>query len=77
MSEWKEKGCQVCRHQWEAGERPRELAVSYALHTRLHRCDVCGTFWEQHERFADVIGEMDALRLYKNAFPKGPENGEF
>jgi hypothetical protein len=69
---WQAKGCDVCRGQWESGARPSELAVSYALHSRLHRCDRCGTYWEQHERFADVIDEKDAMRLYPDAFPSRP-----
>jgi hypothetical protein len=66
--EWQHKGCKVCRGLWESGERPTELAVNYPLHSRLHRCDTCGTFWEQHERYADVITENEARRLYPDAF---------
>jgi hypothetical protein len=42
--------------------------VSHELHSRLHRCGTCGTFWEQHERYADVIPEIEARRLYPEAF---------
>jgi hypothetical protein len=65
---WKSKGCEVCRGHWESGRHPRELAVSYVLHSRLHQCDVCGTYWEQLERHADVIEEGEAKRLYPEAF---------
>ncbi len=70
-TEWKHKGCEVCRGLWEAGRRPPELAVSIALHARLHRCETCGTFWEQHERYADVIAESEARRLYPDVFTSG------
>lgn len=65
MSDWKSKGCGICRQQWESGHHPPELAVNLALHSRLHRCAVCGTFWEQNERFADVIQESEAKKLYE------------
>lgn len=65
---WESKGCAACRKLWESGERPPELAVNFVLHSRLHRCAVCGTFWEQHERFADTIEEQEARILYPDAF---------
>jgi hypothetical protein len=68
---WKNKGCEVCRRLWESGGQPRLVVVSTELHSKLHRCDVCGTFWEQLERFADVIEESDARKLYPNAFSFG------
>jgi hypothetical protein len=67
---WKEKGCEVCRALWEAGRTPPELAINLELHSRLHRCTVCGTFWEQLERYADVIKEDEARRLYPDAFTR-------
>ncbi len=67
-TEWESKGCKTCRKLWESGERPPELAVSFVLHSRLHRCAVCGTFWEQYERFADTIEEQEARNFYSNAF---------
>lgn len=66
---WNKKGCPTCRGQWESGQRPVELAVSLTLHSRLHRCSACGTYWEQHERFADTVDEAEARRLYPEAFP--------
>jgi hypothetical protein len=68
---WENKGCKVCRSLWESGRRPPELAVNYELHSRLHRCDKCGTFWEQLERYADVIQEDEARKLYPEAFASG------
>ncbi|MNC77749.1 hypothetical protein D3C75_1297910 [compost metagenome] len=67
-TEWEEKGCDVCRKQWESGKRPPELAVSDVLHSRLHRCSSCGEFWEQLERYADVICEQQARELYPEVF---------
>lgn len=65
---WETKGCEACRRLWESGERPPELAINFALHSRLHQCAVCGTFWEQHERFADTIEEQEARTLYPDVF---------
>ena len=67
-TQWKEKGCEVCRALWESGEHPPELAVSIELHARLHQCSSCGVFWEQLERYADVICEQQARALYPQAF---------
>ena len=69
--EWSSKGCEVCRGLWESGRRPPELAVNHRLHSRLHRCDACGTFWEQFERNADVISESEARRIYPDACTGG------
>jgi hypothetical protein len=44
--------------------------VSHELHSRLYRCNSCGTFWEQHERHADVTTEIEARRLYPEAFAR-------
>jgi hypothetical protein len=68
--EWQHKGCERCRGLWESGRRPPQLGVSHELHSRIYRCDTCGTFWEQHERYADVITEIEARRLYPEAFTR-------
>jgi hypothetical protein len=68
VTKWEEKGCDVCRKLWESGKRPPELAVNYDLHSRLHKCIVCGVYWEQLERYADVIDENEAMKLYPKAF---------
>jgi hypothetical protein len=65
---WSDKGCAMCRGQWESGQRPREIAVSVELHSRLHCCDACGAYWEQSERYADVVDEVEARKLYPEAF---------
>lgn len=66
---WNQKGCATCRSQWERGEQPPELAVNIRLHSRLHRCPVCGTYWEQYERNADVIDVVVAQEHYPEVFP--------
>ena len=67
---WEEKGCNVCRKLWESGKRPPELAINYDLHSRLHKCSICGSYWEQLERYADIINESDARKIFPDAFPK-------
>ncbi len=69
-TKWKEKGCDVCRKLWESGKRPPELAVSFELHSRLHRCSSCGSYWEQLERYADIIDEGEAKKLFPEAFTR-------
>ena len=66
--EWKDKGCEICQKLWESGQRPPELAVNYDLHARLHRCSSCGAYWEQLERYADVISEKKARLTFPKAF---------
>ena len=68
MAGWQDKGCKLCRELWESGQRPPELAINYDLHSRLHKCNECGTYWEQHERYADIIDENEAKKLYPDAF---------
>jgi hypothetical protein len=41
------------------------------LHSSLHKCSVCGTYWEHTDRYADVIAKSKAKMLY----PKGFETG--
>jgi hypothetical protein len=65
---WQNKGCEVCRALWESGDHPPELSVNISLHARLHRCSSCGTYWEQLERYADTINELEARERYPEAF---------
>jgi hypothetical protein len=69
VTPWTSKGCEVCRGQWENGSHPPELAVSDVLHSRLHRCEACGSYWEQHERYADTMSENDMKKLYPQRLP--------
>jgi uncharacterized Zn finger protein len=64
MMAWKDKGCAICRRQWMSGERPEQLAVCIALHTRLYRCAECGSYWEENERYADVITKAAVISNY-------------
>ena len=65
MVPWLEKGCAICRQKWQSGSPPPEIAVNIALHASLHRCDVCGSFWEEAERYATTI----ILETAKTMFP--------
>lgn len=64
MRAWQSKGCAVCRRQWESAVQPPVVAVNVDLHARLHRCAACGAFWEQNERYADVVDEEYARANY-------------
>ena len=63
--EWLKKGCDACRRMWERGTPPPELAVCIPRHASLHRCPECGTYWEQHERYADTISIEEAKLYYQ------------
>ncbi|HRX83870.1 MAG TPA: hypothetical protein P5572_02495 [Phycisphaerae bacterium] len=71
MHSWQQKGCTACRRAWETGQPPPEIAIDVKGHTALHRCAECGSYWEQHERYADVITEEAARQRYPNAFEPG------
>lgn len=64
MDAWESKGCSICRQMWLTGKHPPQLAVNDERHSFLHRCEECGTYWEQFERFADVVSEHDARAIY-------------
>jgi len=64
MKPWESKGCPICRRMWEIGEQPHRLGISLVRQTYLHQCDVCGTYWEQHERYADAISSDEAKCFY-------------
>jgi hypothetical protein len=51
-----------------AGDEPQKLATSTELHAHLHRCNSCGTYWEQGERFPSEISEDEAKRDFPEAF---------
>lgn len=41
-----------------------ELGVNVDRHAALYRCEKCGTYWEEFERFADTISENEVRRFY-------------
>lgn len=64
MKKWEEKGCPVCRQTWLSGGGLPEVAVSVERHSILRRCQACGTFWEEFERYPDVVSKEEAERIY-------------
>ena len=70
MTAWTEKVCIVCRQQWLSGKRPEKLAVNIELHTRLYRCTICGSYWEENERYADVVTQAAVLSDYPGVIEK-------
>ena len=58
---WESQGCEVCRTQWESGDRPRFVAESIPDRSELHRCEVCGIWWLLIERYAAAV-EPDDIR---------------
>jgi len=61
---WEDKGCPICRRKWETGDQPRRLGISLERQAYLHQCDECKVFWEQRERYADVITFAEASLFY-------------
>ena len=64
MNPWDSKGCPTCRQLWRVGKEPPKRATNDERHSFLHRCDECGTYWEQFERYVDVISEDEARANY-------------
>ncbi|RZU64134.1 hypothetical protein EV379_0428 [Microterricola gilva] len=60
MKTWEEQGCEVCRQQWMSGDRPQYLATNIERHTTLFRCVVCGSYWEDRERYAVEVTKSEA-----------------
>lgn len=64
MKTWESKGCETCRNRWLTGAPPPTLAVNVDLHSMLHHCEVCGAYWEQFDRYADVIAADRIKEIY-------------
>ncbi len=64
MKNWDDKGCKFCRHLWEEGKVPPQISINPQRHTTLYRCSECGAYWEEHERFSDVISKEDVKKYY-------------
>lgn len=62
---WENKGCVMCRRLWETGVQPERLGMNVQRQAYLHYCNVCGSYWEQNERRADVISKEDAAQFYR------------
>lgn len=73
MSDWNDKGCEICRQIWLQGDQLPKLAECYERHSFLHQCTECGSYWEQFERFVDTISEEDARRIYGTFNPSFQE----
>lgn len=74
MDVWNTKGCEVCRTRWLQGKVLEELAVNYEKHSSLHRCEECGTYWEQFERYVDTIAEEEIGVDYGTVFNSPLDN---
>lgn len=60
MIPFDEQGCAVCRELWSTGSRPAHIALSIELHTRLFHCEMCGSYWEELERYAVQVSPTEA-----------------
>lgn len=38
------------------------------MHAHLRRCQMCGSWWEENEREAHVIGEREARATFQELF---------
>lgn len=67
--EWNDKGCNFCREMWEIGRhRLIQITININRHAILYRCSECGSYWEEHERFANTISEKDLEKYYPKIF---------
>jgi hypothetical protein len=70
VRKWESQGCSICRRKILSTGLP-EIAVSVPNHSCLMRCDECGAFWEELERYAHEIDEAEARAIYPDAFGSG------
>ncbi|MBA3686058.1 MAG: hypothetical protein H0W72_12585 [Planctomycetes bacterium] len=65
--DWSSKGCAKCRLAWMSGSRDGLVLVAESIprHARLFRCAQCRAYWEEHERYADVVSQAEAHAAYK------------
>ena len=67
---WSKQGCPACRAVWERSGKAGVLSllgVSPELHARLLRCEACGAYWEELERYAQHIPDTEAKALLADA----------
>jgi hypothetical protein len=72
MSSTKElpTGCDACRKGAYSGSwpPPQRIAVREDGPTFLHRCELCGTYWDFDLRFANPVTEEKAKTIYPDYF---------
>jgi len=64
-----ETGCEKCRNAWMSANQDKTLQhvgkENYERQARLHRCNDCGTYWEEpNGAYPSGLSESDAKRLY-------------
>jgi hypothetical protein len=64
-----ELGCEVCRNGWYSGDVPRRLGLSMQAAVIVFRCDVCGTYWFETERYAAPVLADEARRSAPDVVP--------
>lgn len=67
---WQDQGCEVCRHRIMSSDM-KHIGDSNKGRGFLMRCDVCGAFWEELERYSYQIDEATARQDYPDAFDPG------
>jgi len=65
-TDWLSQGCEECRAgvlsaRWRP---PYIVSESLGLHTRLHRCTRCQSWWEENEREAHVIFDTELKKSW-------------
>ena len=65
MTEWKDKGCKVCREWWSIGSLPKSISQNSERRSVLYLCEDCGSYWEEFERYADIIDGKDISMYYE------------
>jgi hypothetical protein len=69
ITPWEQQGCAACRAAWNTADRVplRLLGTNVEMHAHIHQCTLCGSFWEEAERYAHQVPEAEARRLLKGA----------
>lgn len=63
-------GCEECGDYWLDRPRkiPDEAAINMGLQVSLRVCSKCGAYWEASQRFARVLSEDEARKIFPTYF---------
>ena len=70
MFEYEKNQCKACKDLWQFStfERSAELTTNFERQSRLYRCSICKSFWEETERYGIVISETEVKYHYGSKY---------
>jgi hypothetical protein len=70
MKNFNKHGCDKCRNGVLSGlwPPPKRIGVNVDGPTFLHRCELCGAYWDFDIRIVTPINEDEAKKMYPGVF---------